>query len=179
MTLHDDKTAQGWPLPHPDNRLEDDVLRLRQAVQDVDQALATARQLIDTKAGAQGVQDAMDIVAQRIEQLDTAVQSLSTGKVASVNGVAGINITLNPEHITLGPANGAASESFGYDAQGRISTITRSINGFSATTAVSYDGAGRVAQQQTSYRGRVRTQTYAYDAATGRVSGVNATEVQG
>jgi hypothetical protein len=25
----------------------------------------------------------------------------------------------------------------------------------------------------------VRTETYAYDAATGRVSGVNATEVQG
>src|SRR5256885_8795336 len=75
MTLHDDKTAQGWPLPHPDNRLEDDVLRLRQAVQDVDQALTAARQLIDTKASSQGVQDAMDIVARRIEQLETATQA--------------------------------------------------------------------------------------------------------
>src|SRR2546427_5361422 len=49
---------------------------------------------------------------------------------------------------------------------------------FPYTTLFRSDGAGRVSQQQTSYRGRVRTETYAYDAATGRVSGVNATEVQ-
>lgn len=84
MTLHDDKTAQGWPLPHPDNRLEDDVLRLRQAVQLIDAASASMGLIVDTKASKatlealdqatiRGIDGAKQAAAQ---ELATAVQRL-------------------------------------------------------------------------------------------------------
>jgi len=35
----DDKTPSGWPLPHPDNLLQDDVKRLRAAIKAADQSV--------------------------------------------------------------------------------------------------------------------------------------------
>ncbi|MBP2227542.1 hypothetical protein J2847_000822 [Azospirillum agricola] len=37
MLLHDDRTGRGHPLPHPDNLMEDDVQRLREAIGGLDQ----------------------------------------------------------------------------------------------------------------------------------------------
>ena len=35
----DDRTARGWPLPSPDNLLEEDVMRLRGAINAIDGGL--------------------------------------------------------------------------------------------------------------------------------------------
>ncbi|MDC2862192.1 MULTISPECIES: hypothetical protein [Delftia] len=93
MTLHDDKTAQGWPLPHPDNRLEDDVLRLRQAVQLIDAASVSMGLLLDTKASKAALQvldqfttQSVDSAKQKASQeLATAVQQLQQ-QLATLDG---------------------------------------------------------------------------------------------
>lgn len=169
--INETTTALGLPLPHPNNPLGADVLRLREAMGAVDAAMLAVQQAVAQKAGDAEVQ-------QALAQLQLAVSALGTGKVASVNGVAGVNITLTPAHLSLGPANGPASCTYSYDEAGRITQLTQSIQDHMATTALSYDEAGRIAQKQTAYRGRVRTEVFTYDGA-GRVQSVAATEVQG
>lgn len=47
--MHDDRTPRGWPLPHADNYLEDDVARLREALSAADSAMtAVDTTLTDT-----------------------------------------------------------------------------------------------------------------------------------
>lgn len=41
-TTHDDQTSRGYPLPHPDNELGDDVQRLRTALQKVNDDMVKA-----------------------------------------------------------------------------------------------------------------------------------------
>lgn len=169
-TVNDTTTALGLPLPHPNNQLGADVLRLRAAMQAVDAAMLAVQQAVEQKASDAEVADALG-------QLHLAVSALGTGKVASVNGVAGVNINLTPAHLSLGPANGPASRAFTYDEQGRVTQMTEQIQGHTATTAYARDGQGRITQVQTSYRGRVRTDVLTYDQA-GRLASTAATEVQ-
>lgn len=170
-TVNDTTTALGLPLPHPSNTLGADVLRLREAMHAVDAAMLAVQQAVEQKASDAEVADALG-------QLHLAVSALGTGKVASVNGVAGVNITLTPAHLSLGPANGPASCNYSYDEAGRITQFTQSIQDHMATIALSYNQAGRIAQKQIAYRGRVRTEVFTYNEA-GRVQSVAATEVQG
>lgn len=170
-TVNETTEALGLPLPHPNNKLEADVLRLRDAMQAVDAAMLAVQQAVAQKAS-----DAE--VAHSLEQLQLAVQGLGTGKVASVNGVTGVNITLTPAHLSLGPANGPASCTYSYDEDGRITQINQSVQDDMATTALSYNEAGCITQKQIAYRGRVRTEVFTYTAA-GRVQSVAATEVEG
>lgn len=47
--MHDDRTPRGWPLPHADNYLEEDVARLREALSAADSAMtAVDTTLTDT-----------------------------------------------------------------------------------------------------------------------------------
>jgi hypothetical protein len=71
MTVHNDKTPQGWPLPHPENRLEEDVLRLRSALNAIDGAV----QYLDQALTSQAQTSALDLAA--VQQ--TLTQSLSAG----------------------------------------------------------------------------------------------------
>ena len=174
--IDDTTTTQGWPLPHPNNQLQGDVLRLRAALQAADAALQAVQDALATKASAQETSDALQGLQDAVQALLSDVSALGTGKVASVNGVTGTNITLLPEHLKLGPANGPASSSITYDAQGRPATMTHAIKGHNATTSFSYDGQDRVASVQTLYRGVSRTEAYTY-AADGKPSAMAATEV--
>lgn len=167
--INDTTQALGLPLPHPSNNLQDDVLRVRSALHAVDTALDALQQTIVQKAD-----DATTV--QALGQLRLAVSALDTDKIASVNGVAGVNIKLTPAHMALGPANGPSTRAFTYDGQGRVTQMTEQIQGQAATTAFAYDGQGRVTQVQTSYAGRMRTDVFTYDGA-GRVASTQATEV--
>lgn len=51
--MYDDKTPLGISLPHPANTLEEDIVRLRQALAQIDTALA-ARQLTSERGAANG-----------------------------------------------------------------------------------------------------------------------------
>ncbi|MBJ2144199.1 hypothetical protein JC796_25950 [Delftia acidovorans] len=159
----------GLPLPAPDNQLEQDVLRLVAAFQQLDGEL----QRIDLAVAARAIATEMQASLQAVQQ---GIAQLTTGKVASVNGVAGVAITLKPEHLALGPANGPTQTTITYDGAGRVSSIVETRDGQPATTTMAYNGDGTVASVTTLYRGRTRTETYAY--AGGKVSGISATEVQ-
>lgn len=172
--MQDDRTQNlNLTLPHPDNKLEEDVLRLRDAMAALDAACAA---LAVGKANAQDLQTAIAGLQNGINNLGTTVTFLTNSKVGVVNGLAGPDVTLEPEHLKLGPANGPGSIAISYDSQGRAATMTQKFNGKTATTTLGYDSQGRVAQVQAEYNGRTRTETLSYDPQ-GRLSGATAVEV--
>lgn len=87
--MHDDRTPRGWPLPHADNYLEDDVARLREALSSADSELTDAiRALQETKDAVQAVEATFD---QKLLELkgtvhDDVMQKLAQ-KAALVNGI--------------------------------------------------------------------------------------------
>ncbi len=152
--MTDDKTTQGWPLPHPGNHIADDVLRLRAALTAADAASAAQ--------------------AQQLADAQQAMQQMAAGKVSSVNGKSGPAVTLTAPDLGLGPADGASQMTIARDAQGRISAVQHTTAGKTATSTMGYDAQGRVHTVTTSYDGRQRTETYSYDA-TGKLSAMTAT----
>lgn len=87
--MHDDRTPRGWPLPHADNYLEDDVARLREALSSADSELTDAiRALQETKDAVQAVEATFD---QKLLELkgtvhDDVMQKLAQ-KAALANGI--------------------------------------------------------------------------------------------
>jgi YD repeat-containing protein len=128
--------------------------------------LATQTQL---SALADELGDTLDAVA-------LTVQALAAGKVGTVNGQQGPNVTLKPSHLALGPANGASAVVLARDAQSRLSTVTRTVDGKPAVQTLTYDAQGRVDTVTTTYDGRTRTETLIYGASG--LESVAATEVQ-
>lgn len=69
-----------------------------------------------------------------------------------------------------------ASVAYGYDAQGRVQTVTATVAGVERVTAITYDAEGRTATATYPVAGGLtRTDTYTYDAQ-GRVSGITSEE---
>ena len=133
----DERTAAlALPLPHIGNYQEDDVPRLR-----------TALELIDT---------ALQLMGLDMDSRDDALAS----RAALLEYDAG-----RPSAVV-----------YGYDAQGRVATVTATVGGVARVTTYTYDAQGRVAT--VSYPvagGLVRTETFNYDAQ-GRASGATAVE---
>lgn len=158
-------TPGGLQLPHPDNKLEEDVLRLRAAMLQVDGALAALAQQIATCATDAALANAMATLASSINALAGQVQYLTDNKVGVVNGLLGPNITLTPAHLGLGPANGPSATNLTRDANGRLTTVTHAVDGKNAVQTLTYDGSGRLATVATAYDGHTRTETMNYDGA--------------
>lgn len=169
--IHDNTPALGLPLPHPGNPLSADVLRLRAALALIDELLQQGQE------GQQALALALDQAVQALQQ-DTRqqVQQLAAAKVGSVNGQSGVAITLQREHLQLGPANGASSSALSYDADGRVTQITQLIDGHPCLQTIDYQVDGAVQRITTTFKGRTRTETFSYDNA--RISGSIATEEQ-
>ena len=133
----DERTAAlALPLPHIGNYQEDDVPRLRAALE-----------LIDT---------ALQLMGLDMDSRDDALAS----RAALLEYDAG-----RPSAVV-----------YGYDAQGRVATVTATVGGVARVTTYTYDAQGRVAT--VSYPvagGLVRTETFNYDAQ-GRASGAAAVE---
>ncbi|CAO3418766.1 LamG-like jellyroll fold domain-containing protein [Azospirillum doebereinerae] len=87
MVLHDDRTGRGYPLPHPDNLLEDDVQRLRDAIDGLDRD-ATA--LESGKAAAD-----LSNVPTAVFQAKAAAAGLALPAVSASD--AGKSLVVNPE----------------------------------------------------------------------------------
>ncbi len=168
MAIQEDKTDFfGLELPYAGNPLEVDVERLRALGRAVDDALNGLRELIDGKAGAQEVDGALDA-------LQVAINDMGAARVHSVNGKAGVDITLARADLKLGPANGPSTTSIAYDTSGRVSVVTEMIDAKESVTVMSYDAAGNVKTVATTYDGRKRTETMTYN--NGRLEGITATE---
>ena len=133
----DERTAAlALPLPHIGNYQEDDVPRLRAALE-----------LIDT---------ALQLMGLDMDSRDDALAS----RAALLEYDAG-----RPSAVV-----------YGYDAQGRVATVTATVGGVARVTTYTYDAQGRVAT--VSYPvagGLVRTETFNYDAQ-GRAIGTTGLE---
>jgi len=174
--IDEQSTTQGWPLPHPENMLADDVLRLRKALQLADEAVAALQEALAKKADQGAVQGALDNAGKALSELTERTEALENGRVKSVNGVSGLDIKLLPEQLKLGPANGASAVSIGYDQDGRVNSVNQTVLGYPAATTIAYNPDGSVAQTQTLYRGLLRSESFSYDP-DGKVTGVTASEV--
>ena len=163
--MGDERTPSlGLQMPHPDNRLEVDVLRLRAAITALDAACETLAGVLETKVSAQELATAVAGLQGSINNLGTTVAFLTNTKVGVVNGLTGPAVVLNPVHLGLGPANGPSSIAVTRDAQGRLATVTTSVDGKNAVTTMTYDAQGRVGTVTTAYDGRTRTETITYSA---------------
>lgn len=173
--MTDDRTpALGLQLPHPQNLLEQDVLRLRAAFAAVDSACDTLAALIEGRVTDTELAAAVAALQGSIGNLNTTVSFLTASKVGVVNGLPGPAVTLKPSHLGLGPANGPSLQSITRDGLGRIATLSTTVGGQVALQTLTYDAEGRLATVVTVYDGRTRTETLTY--AGGLLSGVSAVE---
>ena len=168
--------ALGLPLPHIDNWHEDDVPRLREAIAAIDLACASLAAILATKADGGSMTAAVSALQAAVIGLEGAVESMSSEKVGSVNGQPGPSVTLTPEHLALGPANGATAMSVERDGQGRVWRITSTVGGAQALQTIDYAAGGGVQTITTTYKGRTRVETYTYE--DGRFAGMTAEETQ-
>ena len=161
--MQDDRTPTlNLTLPHPDNKLEEDVLRLRDALAAMDAACA---ELAEGKANAQDLTAAIAGLQTGINNLGTTVAFLTNSKVGVVNGQPGPAVTLKPVHLGLGPATGASAVTLTRDAQGRLQQIVSTVDGKPCVETLAYDAAGALTTVTTVYEGRQRVETLTYDAA--------------
>ena len=158
------------PLPHPENDLEDDVLRLRDALSAVDNELHSLRGLVEAAASTEALMAAIDTLGNAV----AGVAELAEGKVSTVNGQSGVDITLLPEHLRMGPAQGASAMAIERDGQGRTWRVTTTLNGMPAVQTIVYTEGGAVQTITTTYKGRTRVETYSY--AAGVFAGMSAEE---
>jgi len=173
--MTDDRTpALGLQLPHPQNLLEQDVLRLRAAFASVDSACDTLAALIEGRVTDTELSAAVTALQGSIGNLNTTVSFLTASKVGVVNGLPGPAVTLKPSHLGLGPANGPNLQTITRDGLGRIATLSTTVGGQVALQTLTYDAEGRLATVVTVYDGRTRTETLTY--AGGLLSGVSAVE---
>lgn len=71
----------------------------------------------------------------------------------------------------------SSAVAYSYDLQGRVASITSTVDGQERTTALSYDSQGRVVTVAYPVAdGATRTDSYNYDTQ-GRVSSITSTEV--
>ena len=173
--MTDDRTpALGLQLPHPQNLLEQDVLRLRAAFASVDSACDTLAALIEGRVTDAELAAAVAALQGSIGNLNTTVSFLTASKVGVVNGLPGPDVTLKPSHLGLGPANGPSLQTITRDGLGRIAMLFTTVGGQVALQTLTYDAEGRLATVVTVYDGRTRTETLTY--AGGLLSGVSAVE---
>ena len=104
MVKHDDKTPRGWPLPHQDNRLYDDVERLREALRLID-AIITA---IEGEQGSlglrldtilEGATEDAEILDARIDAEDTVHPNLGHNIRNLHRLILGLEESLNYESL--------------------------------------------------------------------------------
>ena len=104
------------------------------------------------------------------EMLDTALQLMGLDMDSRDDALAARAALL--EWTAARPT----AVAYGYDAQGRVQTVTATVAGVERVTAYTYDAQGRVATAAYPVSGGLtRTDTYSYDAQ-GRVSGIASVE---
>lgn len=173
--MRDDRTpGLALELPHPDNLLQDDVLRLRAALAAVDGACGDLATLVAGRVTGAELATAVGNLQASITNLGTTVTYLTNTKVGVVNGLPGTAVTLKPAHLGLGPANGPSLQSIVRDGQGRIASMSTTVDGKVALQTLTYDAQGRLSTVATVYDGRQRTETLTYTA--GVLSGMSAVE---
>ena len=138
MSTIDDRTpALQLPLPHPANKLQDDVQRLRAAVNALDAAVAaidagaiTAAERAKLQSVAAGATVNATDAALRARSTHTGTQAMGTidGLAAALDGKQGkpasLTYTWNPDGTLASTTSGGVTATYAWHADGRLNTVT-------------------------------------------------------
>lgn len=115
-------------------------------------------------------EDDVPRIRAAFELIDTAMQLLGLDMDSRDDALAARAALL--EYTAARPS----AVVYGYDAQGRVATVTATVGGVARITTYTYDAQGRVATVAYPVAGGlVRTETFNYDAQ-GRASDATAVE---
>lgn len=146
---------------------------LRERKDQLEAAIGNIAELMTTTQMNAALNTALNAEQQARGAAIAAVTELAQSRVASVNGVAGVDLTLKPSHLKLGPANGEASVVLTRTA-GRITKVESMVDGKKSTQVLAYNAAGQLTTVTTTYDGHQRVQTLT--RVDGVLTGVNAVE---
>lgn len=126
----DERTpAYNMPLPHPNNRLVDDVVRIRDAIQEIDAVLSVLQAALADAVAAEAAAR-QQAIAQATAQPSSAEYAYdANGRVATI-------------HEAL--PGGVRATTIQYDAHGRVSSVVAEHGGVTRTTSYTYDDSGAV-----------------------------------
>lgn len=108
--MHDDRTPRGWPLPHADNYLEEDVARLREALSAADSAMTAVDTTLTDTTEALGQK--ADAAATRRE-LALKANTADVGQALSLKADAAV--MAQALALKADNANGVERVDFGMD----------------------------------------------------------------
>lgn len=151
----DDRTpALDLPLPHPDNDIGGDVLRLRAALAQLDAALAVVGLQLDT--------DNPDLAT--LSQIGNAVAELQDTLTEFTEAL--INDSQVTSGTTWSSERIAAEVGWGSEASytytgGVLTSISETLPGGTRTTTLTYT-SGVLSSMAVTYAGVTRTTTYSY-----------------
>ena len=129
--MHDDRTPRGWPLPHEDNNLEEDVTRLREALTTADadlttfnSALTATTEAMERKADAAETKIALALKADAVSTENAL--SLKADAAAMAQALA----------LKANNANGVEWVDFGMDTGLRTCRIPATQYGFAVVRGI-------------------------------------------
>lgn len=185
-----DSTSLGLQLPHFQNTLNVDVLRLRASlllIDDLISDLATslsaaaeaASSALNAHASATSAHSKSQVGLGQVDDTSDADKPISTATALALAGkqatlVSGTNIKTLGGQSPLGEGDipliqRAMAMALAYTA-GRVTTITED----GADTAITYNADGTVHTITSTVEGKTRTETFTY--TTGVLTGMTATE---
>ncbi len=157
MTIVDDRTEHlDLPLPHWDNLLWDDVIRLRKALVVLDAKVRLLDELLASD----------DVGLDALQELVNAIKE----NYASIEDILTSKLNVAEFHRLIAPADSASYE---YDEGGNVVSATESVGGKPRVSQYFYND-GLVEKVVATYDGKTRTETYTY--SNGRVASIAVVE---
>ncbi|WP_068634900.1 hypothetical protein [Thauera butanivorans] len=153
-TINDRTPEMEFPLPHPDNDLSDDVLRLRAALLQIDSSIAG----LPTGSRVETIENSLIALAAAVLAVQTG--GLSQLELAQVTDLLN---TARPDSATLTYTDGM------------LTGATEALHDGTRTTVLTYTPDGALASAVQTYAGRVRTTVLTYTG--GLLTGFETTEV--
>ena len=142
--MHDDRTPRGWPLPHEENYLEEDVTRLREALTAADadlttfnSALTATTEALERKADAAETKSALALKADAAateSALSQKADAVSTENALSLKADAAA--MAQALALKANNANGVERVDFGMDTGLRTCRIPATQYGFAVVRGI-------------------------------------------
>jgi len=151
----DDRTpALDLPLPHPDNDIGGDVLRLRAALAQLDAALAVVGLQLDTDNPDLAT---LNQIGNAVAELQDTLTEFTEALINDSQVTSGT--TWSSERIAAEVGRGSEA-SYTYTG-GVLTSISETLPGGTRTTTLTYT-SGVLSSMAVTYAGVTRTTTYSY-----------------
>ncbi len=153
------------PLPHPDNDLEQDVVRLRDAFAVLDERAAA------DSAAYSALSHAQDLLAEAL----AANMAQTTHQIATlISPAVAPDKTWSSERIAAEIGYGSET-SYHYNSVGELVGMVETLPGGLRTTAFTYSTERNLSSMVETYAGVTRTTTYHYAGSV--LTGITTEEI--